>query len=211
MKTVHFIRHAESQANAGEATQNDESIELTRIGKLQAIALTNSISEKPDLIICSKYIRTQQTAAPLIHRYPQITIKILPLHEFTYLSPSLCAGTTPNQRKNWVCNYWEQAGPDFIQGDGAESFNQFIQRVDCCLQCIEFCEAQNIVVFTHGHVLRAIWQQLMYLEFPSDQARFSHFHQNMGLLPVPNACLYKAIFQKNQWQIIEPQPAHFLT
>jgi len=211
MKTVHFIRHAESQANAGEATQNGESIQLTRKGKLQAVALANSISEKPDLITCSKYIRTQQTAAPLIRKFPSVPVKILPLHEFTYLSPTVCAGATPNQRKNRVADYPEQAGPDFIHGDGAESFNQFIQRVDCCLQCIEFCESQNIFVFTHGHVLRAIWQDFLYLGFPSDKAQFSHFYQYMGLLPVPNTGHFKAIFQKHQWQIIEPQPASFLS
>ena len=99
MKTIHFIRHAESQANAGEATQNDESIQLTGKGKQQAIALANSITEKPGLIICSKFLRTQQTAAPLKKKFPGVRVKILPLHEFTYLSPAVCAGPTPKPAK----------------------------------------------------------------------------------------------------------------
>ena len=205
MKTIHFIRHAESQANAGEATQNDESIQLTGRGKQQAIALANSIPAKPDLIICSKFLRTQQTAAPLIEKFPTVPVKILPLHEFSYLSPDICAGTTPNQRKNWIAAYWGQAGPDFVHGDGAESFNQFIQRIDCCLQCLEFCEARNISVFTHGHVLRATWQILIGHKFSSGQERMHHFHYHMGLLQVPNTCIFKATFYKNEWQVIEPQ------
>jgi len=205
MKTIRFIRHAESQANAGEATQTDESIPLTEKGRQQAIALANSISEKPDLIVCSKYSRTQQTASPLIKKFPDVRVKILPLHEFSYLSPAVCAGTTPNQRKSRVADYWEQAGPDFFHGEGAESFNQFIQRIDCCVQCLEFCEAQNILVFTHGHVLRAIWQLLAGHEFSSGHERMHHFHRHMSLLQVPNTCIFKATFYKNEWELIEPQ------
>lgn len=207
MKTIQFIRHGESQSNAGQATIDDATIALTDLGWQQARTVAETINQKPDLIIYSKFLRTQQTAAPLIKKFPNVPVKILPLHEFTYLSPAACAGTTPNQRKNWVVDYWEQAGPAFIHGPGAESFNQFVLRIDRCLQCIEFCEAQNIFVFTHGHVLRAIWQILAGYQFSSFDEQMHHFHHNMGLLPVPNTCLFKAVFQKNQWQIIEPQPA----
>jgi broad specificity phosphatase PhoE len=210
VKTIHFIRHAESQANVGEATQNDGSIPLTEKGKQQAIALANSIPEKPDLIICSKFLRTHQTAFPLICKFPGVRVEVLPLHEFSYLSPAVCAGTTTNQRKNRVAAYWEQAGPDFVHGDGAESFNKFIQRIDHCLQCLEFCEARNIYVFAHGHVLRATWQILTGHKFSSEHERMHHFHYHMGQLQVPNTCIFKATFYKNEWQIIESQFKTFL-
>lgn len=205
MKTIHFIRHAQSQANAGLATYDDHSIALTEKGSQQAAQLADAISAKPDLIIYSKYRRTQFTAKPLIKKFPDVPVKTLPIHEFTYLSPKTCAGTTVNQRQNLVFDYWDACSPHFIHGEGAESFLQFTQRIDHSLQCLEMCEANNIIVFTHGHVLRAIWQQLMGLKFSSETERMHHFHHHMSLLQVPNTCIFKATFYKNEWQIIEPQ------
>jgi len=206
MKTIHFIRHAESQANAGQATFDNKTIALTEKGKQQAEALVSKIGEKPDLIICSKFMRTQQTAAPLSNKFPQTPVKILPLHEFTYLSPATCAGTTVYRRQTWACDYWDACSPIFTHGEGAESFIQFTERIDQSLQCLEMCEYNNIAVFTHGHVLRAIWQQLSGHQFSSDEERMHHFYHHMSLLPVPNACIFKATFENNQWQIIDPQP-----
>ncbi len=205
MKTIYFIRHAESEANAGFTTINDNSIALTAKGREQAAQLANAISFQPDLIICSKYIRTQQTAAPLLLKYPHIPVKILPIHEFTYLSPKACTGTTTQQRQNQVFDYWDACSPQFIHGEEAESFMQFTQRIDHILQCLEMREANNIIAFTHGHVLRAIWQQLAGYKFNTETERMHYFHHQMSLLPAPNTCIYKATFQKNQWQIIEPQ------
>jgi broad specificity phosphatase PhoE len=72
METIYFIRHAESEANAGYVTFDDTSTVLTKTGKEQARKLSEQLSESPDLIIYSKYIRTQQTAAPTILKFPKV-------------------------------------------------------------------------------------------------------------------------------------------
>lgn len=210
MKIITFIRHGQSQANAGQATLDDATIELTDLGWQQARALAGSITQKPDLIIHSKYLRTQQTAAPLLEKFPHIPVKVLPIHEFTYLSPVICAGTNHYQRQNWVAEYWELAGANYIHGVGAESFNQFIERIQICLDMLATIEHQNIIVFTHGHVLRAIWQILGGYQFLSFEEQKHHFYHHMGLLPVPNTCVFKTNFTGKEWQILEPQPPQFL-
>jgi probable phosphoglycerate mutase len=210
MKTISFIRHAQSQANAGQATIDDATIKLTDLGRQQAIALAETIIQKPDLIICSKYLRIQLTSIPLISKFPHVRVNILPLHEFTYLSSAKCASTTTHQRENWVVDYWEYNDADYIHDTGAESFTQFIKRIQLCLDILTTIEYHNIIVFTHGHVLRAIWQILAGHQFLSADEQMHHFYHNMGLLPVPNTCIFKANFSNNEWQIIEPQLPDFL-
>ena len=62
MKEVWFIRHGESSANAGLPTTDPGTIPLISKGVLQAKALAKTIGKRPDLIVMTPYLRTQQTA-----------------------------------------------------------------------------------------------------------------------------------------------------
>ncbi|WP_186292682.1 histidine phosphatase family protein [Mucilaginibacter corticis] len=205
MKKISFIAHAESQANAGEPTTNDHSIELTERGWHDAKVFADAITEKPDIILPAKYLRTWQTALPLIRKFPDVPVKLINLHEFTYLSPESCVNSTSAQRNPLVDRYWQQAGPDDINGPDAESFNQFIKRLNSCIEMLENMAGQNLVIFTHGHVLRALWQILGDHKFTSGREQMHHFYHQMGILPVPNLANFQAVYQKNKWQLIEPQ------
>ena len=68
--TVYFIRHGESQSNAGEKTEHPQSVNLTARGITEAFNRAAGWDEKPDLIVTSAYTRTKQTAAPLIEKFP---------------------------------------------------------------------------------------------------------------------------------------------
>jgi probable phosphoglycerate mutase len=87
MKTIWFIRHAESEANAGLAKTYPDTIPLTLKGFTQARLLAEPIATEPDLIITSPYLRTQQTAQPLADKYPLVPTERWPKHEFNFLSP----------------------------------------------------------------------------------------------------------------------------
>lgn len=102
MLTVRFIRHAESAANAGAATSDPASIPLTPRGHDQALAGSDSFSAAPDLIICSPFLRVQQTAAPTCVRFTAAPVQTWAVQEFTYLAPARCAHTTAEQRRPWV-------------------------------------------------------------------------------------------------------------
>lgn len=132
-KTVFFVRHGESLANAGAATTSPTSVPLTLKGREQAQVVAQYFSEQPELIVHSPYIRTFETATPLIKRFPETKVEIWPIQEFTYLNTKLNSGTTAAERKGSADAYWSKLDPSYIDGYGAESFSQMISRVRECL------------------------------------------------------------------------------
>lgn len=204
MKRIWFIRHAESAANAGLPTTRPDTIPLTEKGKQQAQELAKLITEPPQLIIMTPYIRTQQTAKPLMEKFPQVASEIWPFHEFDFLSPEQCAGTTVDQRKPWVADYWKKCEADFVHGEGAESFTEFNVRIIGGLKQLERSPYDFIIVFAHGHVMRAIWQYFLTGRLSGDNGSMAYFRDEMSRLPVPNTAIFKAVFSDNIWQAEAP-------
>lgn len=204
MKRIWFIRHAESVANAGLPTDSPDSIPLTEKGEQQARELAKLITEPPGLFVMTSHIRTQRTAKPILEKFPQVPAEIWPLHEFDFLSPEQCIGTTVEQRRPWVTEYWQRCEPDFVHGTGAESFTAFMTRIITRLKRLEASPHDFIIVFAHGHVMRAIWQ---YFANGNDISGFEfmrHFRDAMAKLPVPNTAIIKASFDGRCWNIDEP-------
>jgi broad specificity phosphatase PhoE len=152
---IHLIRHAQSEANAGGATSDPSAIPLSDCGYRQAIEFSHTVTQRPDLIITSTFTRAIATATPTIARYPGVFVRTENIGEFTYLSPLRCANTTVAQRRAWVDAYWQRSDPTYVDGDGAESFADLIDRVR-----IEVCKLKMerglILVFGHGQVMQAM-------------------------------------------------------
>jgi len=152
------FRHGESTANAGQTTQNPDSIPLTEKGHRQAEAIAKTFSAAPSTIIASPFLRAQQTAAPTAARFDR-PVHLWPIQEFTYLAPGRCAGTSADQRHDWVKEYWAACEPDAIDGEGAESFSAFIERVKKTINRLEQMEQQDaatIALFGHGQFFQAL-------------------------------------------------------
>ncbi|WP_090805507.1 phosphoglycerate mutase family protein [Paraburkholderia tuberum] len=94
------FRHGESAANAGHATSDPASIPLTELGEQQAHAISQRLAEPPSIVICSPFLRAQQTAAPTLARFPTVRSEIWPVQEFTYLAPARCIDTSAQQRRS---------------------------------------------------------------------------------------------------------------
>jgi broad specificity phosphatase PhoE len=72
VKTIRFIRHAESAANAGLPTTDPGGIPLTENGKVAAgLAAAEYDGPEPDLIVISPYLRARQTSEPFLARFPK--------------------------------------------------------------------------------------------------------------------------------------------
>ena len=155
MRQRWLIRHAESAANAGAATIDPASIPLSEAGQAQALAIAAALPRQPDLIVISPFLRTLQTAEPTMSRFPDVPIETWPVQEFTYLSPSRCAGMTAMQRRPMVDAYWQRGDPEYVDGEGAESFAALLGRVRWLRGRLATHEAGHIVVFTHGQVMQA--------------------------------------------------------
>lgn len=181
-----YIRHAQSEANAGGRTIDPASIAITETGYAQSVSLAEEISLKPDLIIVSPYIRTQQTALPLTQKYSNCPMEVWPLQEFTFLSPVICRNTSPKERRPLVEKYWKSCDPDFIHGEGAESFNQFRKRISEAINGINALKLNNVIVFTHEQVILLI--KLMVL---AKQFSMADYREKVMNESIKNAEIFK--------------------
>lgn len=204
MKKIWFIRHAESAANAGLPTSMPDTIPLTEKGIAQAHELADQINEPPQLFVVTRFIRTQQTAKPTLEKFPEVPVEIWPMHEFDFLSPAQCIDTTVDERKPWVLNYWERCEAGYVHGEGAESFAAFKNRVIAGVKLLEASPHDFIIVFAHGHVMRAVWQYFAAKSTTINDDCMRYFRDTMTLLPVPNTAIFKATFSRNGWRMDEP-------
>jgi len=155
-KRVYLIRHAESEANAGGRTSDPSKIKLSPSGIKQAEKITATISEIPELIITSSYIRTAQTAAPFMKRFRKSPHEQWEVHEFTYLAPGRCRNTVISERRPMVEEYWKKCDPFYCDGEGAESFDDFIRRVKRTLEKLKSRKERTIAIFSHEQFIKAL-------------------------------------------------------
>ena len=88
-----LIRHRQSTGNAGLPCHDLARIELTELGWEQAREAAASWTETPSLIVCSPFLRTQQTAAPTVERFPDVPVEVWPIEGSLTCNPT--AGTAP--------------------------------------------------------------------------------------------------------------------
>ncbi len=81
-------------------------LELTDLGWRQSREVAASWTDAADLIVTSPYLRTQQTAAATIERFPNVPVEVWPIQEFTYLQPSRWNGTLSSERMPYLERYW---------------------------------------------------------------------------------------------------------
>lgn len=89
MRSIEFLRHAESAANVGLPTSDPGDIPLTGTGRLADDAAARDYEGPlPDLIVVSPYRRAQETATPFRKRFAITLIEKWPVQDFTYSNPA---------------------------------------------------------------------------------------------------------------------------
>ena len=199
MLTVRFIRHAESAANAGAATFDPASIPLTPRGHGQALAVSDSFSAAPDLIVCSPFLLVQQTAAPTCVRFTAVPVETWAVQEFTYLAPARCAHTTAEQRRPWVAKYWDAADPLAVDGDGAESFAAFMWRVSAALDRLAALPLASVTLFGHGQFMQAVRWSISTRPLVIDADAMRAFHAFDLAHPIANCAHFTALTEGGIW------------
>ena len=174
-KEVWLIRHAESTANAGAVAGDDPAVSpLTEYGHAQAKALASVFDRAPDLFVVSPYLRTHETAAPAMARFPDVPVEIWPVQELTYLAPARCVGLNTAGRRPMVEEYWQRCDPLWIDGEGAKSFSKVLERVRTLAERIAALSLPLIAIFTHGLFMRA-WQLVKMHPNETDAALMARF------------------------------------
>lgn len=203
MKHIRLIRHAQSIANAGYPTTNHSTIELSTIGIAQAIKLSESIQVQPDLLVLSEYIRTNKTAAPLIEKYKTCPVEIWPMiHEMNNLAPGRCINMTNTERQPMADAYWKTCEPDYLDGDGAETFYAFMERINLFLDVLNKREENNIMVVTHGRFMQALVSRILQGDyFQNNKAFMKGFSQFFPIYFIPNCGIIDLTYFNNQWHL----------
>jgi broad specificity phosphatase PhoE len=81
------------------------------------------------MVVMSRFVRAQQTAAPYCQRFNHDARIDPELDEFSIIDPALIEGLDGAQRKPFVNAYW--AEPDLHRrlGESADTFAEFVERV----------------------------------------------------------------------------------
>lgn len=204
MPTICLIRHGESAANAGMPTSNPAQIPLTVQGHRQAAALARVFRRAPARIICSPYLRTRQTAAPLTRRFPAVPCEEWPVQEFTYLAPARCANMTGADRRPLVAAFWERNDPAYCDGPGAESFAELIGRTRQTLARLAAPEGGLVALFSHGQFIRAVLWLALTAPAAITAAQMRQFRAFQTAVPLPNATLVHLRWRAGQPTWISP-------
>jgi broad specificity phosphatase PhoE len=185
MPIIRCIRHGQSASNAGLVTEYPDTIPLTELGQRQAECVADSFSVSPGLVVFSAFDRAAQTASPLCQRFPTVPVAVWPIQEFTYLAPFRYAGTRREERIPAVVDYWRRLDPGHRDGQGAETFREYWDRVeDFLARCRSLCGL--VAVVSHGQFLRGVMLRLLCGPMAAEAAmvRFKAFRL---AIPLPNA------------------------
>lgn len=183
-RTIWLIRHGESYGNAGLKAPSTRENPLSDRGHAQAAELAARIDRMPDLIVTTPYIRTLQTAAPLLARLPHVPHEVWDLHEFTYLSAAQYANTSEVDRRPAAKAYWQLNDPVYRHGEGAETFVEFIGRIDAGIERLLTLTPSLTICFTHGYVIKAVVWRLLNPALaisPEAMKDFKAFHSHYAV------------------------------
>ncbi len=194
MLTVYFIRHGESESNAGLRTEHPSTIRLTDKGLQQARLLCQVFENAPDLIVTSPYLRTRQTAEPLIARFPETPQAEWPVQEFTYLDPSHWNGTTYQERQPVARTYWERGDPFYRDNGLAESFVDLMERVEQTRRLILAQKSGTLAVFSHGLFTRSFWWRMAFPAAVINAEGLKRYTYFIRGITIPNCSLVRFRF-----------------
>jgi probable phosphoglycerate mutase len=176
---VLLVRHGQSVANAGGKTSDHDTNPLTDLGRTQAKDFADRLPCRPTLIVVSPFLRAQQTAEPLRRRFPDVPVEEWPIQEFTFLAPARHKDSTEDDRQPQVLDYWQRQDPTFLDGPGAESFQQFLDRArETIRRLVNTIPGGCIVIVTHGFFMQAFRFVLLFPDATDAElmANFRRFH-----------------------------------
>jgi probable phosphoglycerate mutase len=205
---VWIVRHGQSESNAGLATQSAGSADLTARGVAQAARVAAAIPERPGLLVTSPYVRARRTAEPAAARFPGVPLEEWPVEEFTYLAAANRAGSDNETRRPLVRAFWERSDPHFVDGEGAESFAAFLDRIHGTLARLALVDAPFTVVFAHGLFLRVLLWLVLVGKVEPTPAAMAACRAFASGVPTPNACIAELRFDGTRVWTTTPRVDH---
>ena len=207
MKTLYFIRHGQSLANTGAKSMPDREIPLTELGLQQAHELAEKWQNPPNKIYCSQMLRAQQTAQAFCDKFQLIAktgsdtdydssydacYEILPwLNEFGCLGYATVEGMMGKERAVLAKKYWQTADLEHRDSHDADSFADFLVRVDNFISQLDEFE-DNSLFCGHGIWVGLLAWRLMGCHV-QDNADMQRFRQFQTAMPMANTVVYRLL------------------
>ena len=192
MKSLYFIRHGESLANAGGAPLPNADIPLTDIGHQQAVHRLHrwqTLGVIPSRIYHSDMYRTKQTALPFCEYYGITATPLGLLNELNTLAFEHIKNIGTDARRQMNTHWWQTTELDHKDGIGADSFGEFLDRVDRFINQLDKFDHQTLI-FGHGIWLGLLAYRLMGLPV-CNNSDIQRFRQYQTSLPMHNTALYR--------------------
>ncbi len=168
---LHCVRHGESSYNAQRRIQGQSDPPLSSLGRLQAQALAESMTEVPiDAIYSSPLARARQTAEPTSRALGieiEFDDRLMEIHAGVFQDMLWTEIETEHAEH---ARRWIAQEPDFVI-PGGESRAQLAERGRAVLESIRQSGFQHVAVFSHGGLLAAALKSL--LEIPAHLNPFS--------------------------------------
>jgi alpha-ribazole phosphatase len=188
-KTIYFIRHGESVANAGGITMENKKIPLSSKGLVQAQSVVENFKIMPSQILVSEYLRTHQTAKPFCCRNNSEYQVCTELNEFSIISHELIEGMTGTQRRPIADAFWSEGDVNKRMGIEADTFNEFSERVNGFIAGMSQL-SNGTVLFGHGIWFGMLLWKLMGFA-ANDQQSMIGFRRFQNGLPISNCIIYR--------------------
>ena len=180
---------------------------MTDKGVLQSRRVASYINQRPDIIVHSPYIRTLQSARMTMDKFPDVPVEEWPVQEFIYLPHETYRQTTQADRRDAVSEYWQQNKPALKNSDEAESFIEFIDRMRLLVEKLDSRKG-HVIVFTHGHVIRAMIWKVITGELNNDETAMMRYRSLRRALSIPNAAILKLSLDEQELQMSQLITSH---
>jgi len=156
MKTIYFIRHAQSEANLKDVLASRQDFPLTEKGRQDAVAIAEEFKQIAELdrIVSSPLLRAQQTAQPIADAF---VLDVETDERITEQELGVFAGLNYaelDERPDYMhdrAKRWE-----WVPEGGGESYKMIADRLKPFFQSLETLEGDSILFVTHAVTMRLI-------------------------------------------------------
>ncbi|MEO6536145.1 MAG: histidine phosphatase family protein [Candidatus Paceibacterota bacterium] len=163
MKTVYFVRHGQSEANADLKKQQIPETLLTKKGEQQAEIVAEHLAKLPlDALVASTYVRAIATAK-FIHEKTNLPVQYSDLFvEWRRPSVQMLRGRF---HPLWI---WAQFNillnrhRSSYRYSDEETIDELFARARAALLYVEHMPGEQIVVVTHGAFMRCLYSLITY-------------------------------------------------
>jgi 2,3-bisphosphoglycerate-dependent phosphoglycerate mutase len=154
MKTIYFVRHGESEANAGAPTYLGEASKLTARGREQAQFIAERCKHLSiEALITSTAVRAKETAAAIgakINKEPEVESLFTERKQpQEIIGKSVTDAVASKMERDWIKSFFS----DDIRVGTGENFSDLKNRAVAALKYLETRKETRLLVVSHGFFL----------------------------------------------------------